>query len=63
MGVKPLRTLNGLGSYIASDPVNDLGGLKSGSEVETDSLKHLTAGSKSEIDDIGKNNIIRKKGY
>ena len=59
----PLRTLNGLGSYNASDPVNDLEGLESGSEVETESLKHITAGSKSENHDTGKNNTIRKKGY
>ena len=59
----PLRTLNGSGSYIASYPVYDLGGLESGSEVETESLKHSTAGSKSENHDIGKNNTFRNKGY
>ena len=58
-----LKTLKGLVSYNASDPVNDLGGLESGSEVENESLKHLTAGSKSENHDIGKSNTIRKKGY
>ena len=61
--MKPLQTLKGLGSYNASDPVNDLGGLEFGSEVENESLKHSTAGSKSEIDDIGNKNTNRKKGY
>ena len=58
--MKPLQTLKGSGSYFASDSFNGLGGLESGSEVETESLKHLTAGSKSENHEIG-NNTIRER--
>jgi len=45
-------------SAISEDPVNDLEGLESGSEVETESIKHLTAGSKSENHDIEESKSI-----